>query len=63
MVKKKNVIKREGNIVVLKDLGIYSEDPEQDKKINEDLSNFLKSKDYPRPKIKPINPLRPKNTV
>lgn len=55
MKRNKTDIKQEGNIIVLKDLGIYSEDPEQDKKINEDLRNFLESKGYPRPRIKTRN--------
>lgn len=50
----KKPIKQEGNLAVLKDLGIYSDDPEEDKKINEELSKFLESKGYPRPKIKII---------
>ena len=37
---------------LLKELGIYDEDPEKDKKINDDLIKFLESKGYKRPKIK-----------
>lgn len=49
--------KVEGNIVVFEDLGIYSRDPEVDRRINENLKKFLISKGYkiPRIKIKPEN--------
>ncbi len=33
----------EGNVAVLVDLGIYSEDPEEDERINEELRKFLES--------------------
>lgn len=51
MKKNKKAIKQEGDLGVFKDLGIYSDDPEEDKKINEKLSKFLESKGYPVPKI------------
>ena len=45
---------QEGNIAVFKDLGIYSEDPEEDRKINEKLIKFLESQGYKMPEIKII---------
>ncbi len=33
----------ECNVAVFEDLGIYSSDPEMDKKINDELKSFLKS--------------------
>lgn len=48
---------QEGNIAVFKDLGIYSDDPEEDEKINQDLIKFLDSQGYkmPKPIIKKDN--------
>lgn len=46
--------KQEGNLAVFKDLGIYSEDPEEDEKINQSLIKFLESKGYKMPEIKII---------
>lgn len=48
-VRSRNV---EGNIAVFKDLGIYSDDPEEDEKINQDLIKFLESQGYKMPKVK-----------
>lgn len=42
----------EGNIVVFENLGIYKSDLEKDKKINEKLKTFLKSKSYKPAHIK-----------
>jgi len=36
----------ENGIWLFKDLGIYDEDPEKDKKINDELIKFLESKGY-----------------
>lgn len=47
--------KQEGNIVVFKDLGIYSEDPEEDKRINENLIKFLESQGYKMPELIILN--------
>ena len=40
---------QEGNIAVFKDLGIYSDNPEEDEIINQDLIKFLDSQGYKRP--------------
>lgn len=45
---------QEGNLAVFKDLGIYSDDPEEDEKINEKLRNFLKSIGYELPEVEII---------
>jgi hypothetical protein len=42
----------EGNVIVFEDLGIYSSDPEKDKKINNALKSFLKSNGYKPARIK-----------
>lgn len=52
MKKNKKAIKQEGNLAIFKDLGIYSDDPEEDKKINQALIKFLDSQGYKRPKLK-----------
>lgn len=52
--KKKNCLpekQQEGNVAIFKDLGIYSEDPEEDRKINENLIEFLKSIGHPPAEI------------
>lgn len=48
---KSNITKLEGNDTVLIDLGLFSYNPIEDKKINEDLIEFLKSKGHPPAKI------------
>lgn len=45
-------IKEEGNITVLKDLGLIFDDPKEEKKSNQELRDFLISKGYPAPKIR-----------
>ena len=45
-------IKIEGNEVVFKDLGIYSDDPKEDQMINDTLRKYLKSNGYKMAKIK-----------
>lgn len=52
MQKNKKAIKQEGNIAVLKDLGLIFDDPEEEKRSNQELRDFLISKGYPAPKIK-----------
>ena len=42
----------EGNDAVLIDLGLFSYDTFEDKKINEELSKFLKSLGHPPAKIR-----------
>ena len=53
MKPKNNKRKRfEGNVAVFEDLGIYSSNPEKDKKINDELKLFLKSKGFEPASIK-----------
>lgn len=52
MKKNKRPLKQEGNITVLKDLGLIFDDPEEEKRSNKALRDFLISKGYPAPKIK-----------
>lgn len=42
----------EGNVVIFKDLGIYSIDPKKDQKINQSLKKFLASLGYQLPQIR-----------
>ena len=50
---KKNKEKRlEGNVVIFEDLSIYNSYLEKDKKINDELKSFLKSKGYVPARIK-----------
>jgi hypothetical protein len=42
----------ENEVWLFKELGIYDEDPEKDKKINDDLIKFLESKGYKMAKLK-----------
>ena len=44
----------EGNVAVLIDLGIYSEDPEEDERINEELRKFLMSIGHKVPTFKDL---------
>jgi len=44
----------EGNIAVLVDLGIYSEDPEEDERIKESLRKFLESIGHKVPTFKDL---------
>ncbi len=48
----------ECNVTVFEDLGIYSSDPEMDKKINDELISFLKSIGCKPARIKIKNVLR-----
>jgi len=44
----------ERNVPVLVDLGIYSEDPEEDERINEELRKFLESIGHKVPGFKEL---------
>ena len=52
MQKNKKEIKQEGNITVLKDLGLIFDDSEEEQRSNKELRDFLISKGYPAPKIR-----------
>lgn len=52
MIKNKKILKQEGNITVLKDLGLIFDTPEEEKRSNKELRDFLTLKGHPAPKIK-----------